>query len=985
MFFCYLFVTTANAQNEHYDIVDAQTINADSSVGTGINGAGELTGYYRQKDLSYAYIYRYDATTQAPAMLDLNAGSGSSGNAINIHQQIAGFYGMVDEGALHGYASFFSTDGLFYDPSNGLTRISPLGFAPPVSMEFINPTDEQQLLGNGINDNGVAVGISSYNSSAFPPPAHIHAATYDSKTAADLDKDNAWDSAALSINDFGSVVGTIGAQTSSYAGVFSPTRKIFDTGTFSSAATSINNYGDIVGFRLLFPACHSVVFLGLPKNSTDIPAVGRFGDDIANSINNTGEIVGSYRTAQVEEFNSSSYSPQDYSAYVYNLENSGETYDLSKKIDSSFGWNIYTAQAVNDAGQITGTGLRNGYQHAYLATPFFRQADATPHPTLEVPSCFGNKLPLTNMAKKGCRLCSLANAARSLIALNPIISQQQHIREITPAYLDTLLKANNGYHNHNDIDWDHLLPVFRPYAKIQRLKRQILDSYNYSQLDNYLAKVIYEQGRRIVLSMHEYIYSGSTLIKESDHAIWVIGKSEGDWHVADPGWNNFAQPTFQADAGSLMAHFTGLTTAGDAYIHKFTPEWAEELYNLDYKLPSSTVSNSVSQNPDFRLVDDDRGIKNQSSKTFKPDVAVSSPVPITVGVIADNNVEIEVTDPQGHRLGRDSITGNDYSEILNGTYTQDNSNPDIDGDTPSVQYKNASIVGAVPGTYSITLFGAQATSSNIRFDVVGSGGSARTSDFVANFEDSNMLTYKVFVPEPSTVDIAVTQAISSDTTPQINSNVIYNVTIKNTGTTGATSLHFVDTLPTGADFVSASLNGKQYSYNGGFAYGDLPDLPADGSLSLEIVVSPTTSGAMSNEIHVTSFEQDSNEDNNVSVSSVTIGTSVELPSVSLQPKRDTAYEAGREKGFFVVTRTGNTSNDLAVHYVAKGSAKSGVQYKSLSDIVTIPAGSQSAKINVKPLDDHLVAQDTKVKIKLIPDPAYALGNPSKATVKIIGK
>jgi hypothetical protein len=43
--------------------------------------------------------------------------------------------------------------------------------------------------------------------------------------------------------------------------------------------------------------------------------------------------------------------------------------DLNSMIDPTLGWMLTTANGINDAGQITGTGILNGEAHAVLLTP----------------------------------------------------------------------------------------------------------------------------------------------------------------------------------------------------------------------------------------------------------------------------------------------------------------------------------------------------------------------------------------------------------------------------------------------------------------------------------------------------------------------------------------------------------------------------------------------------------------------------------------
>ncbi len=86
-----------------------------------------------------------------------------------------------------------------------------------------------------------------------------------------------------------------------------------------------------------------------------------------------------------------------------------------------------------------------------------------------------------------------------------------------------------------------------------------------------------------------------------------------------------------------------------------------------------------------------------------------------------------------------------------------------------------------------------------------------------------------------------------------------------------------------------------------------------------------------------------------------------------------------------VVRTGDTSAALTVHYKLAGTAKGGVDYKTLGGSVTIPAGAAQAKIKIKPIDNtaHDGTRVIKLKLKLATDGSYSLGTAATAKIKII--
>jgi subtilisin family serine protease len=106
------------------------------------------------------------------------------------------------------------------------------------------------------------------------------------------------------------------------------------------------------------------------------------------------------------------------------------------------------------------------------------------------------------------------------------------------------------------------------------------------------------------------------------------------------------------------------------------------------------------------------------------------------------------------------------------------------------------------------------------------------------------------------------------------------------------------------------------------------------------------------------------------------------PAVTVAATDETAGEAGPDTGTFTISRTGDTASALTVKYALSGTAGNGTDYQSLSDSVTIPAGSSSAAVTVTPIDDSVAEGAETVVLTLSADPAYAVGSPNTATVNI---
>ncbi|MDO8336095.1 MAG: hypothetical protein Q7T74_04950 [Candidatus Saccharibacteria bacterium] len=94
---------------------------------------------------------------------------------------------------------------------------------------------------------------------------------------------------------------------------------------------------------------------------------GTFGS-MGISINIDGQIVGI------------SYTNDGRSTHA-TLWNNGSIFDLNSLIDPSSGWNLWSAQSINNLGWIVGSGFFNGQQHAFLLSDT-RYAPNSPMPDL---------------------------------------------------------------------------------------------------------------------------------------------------------------------------------------------------------------------------------------------------------------------------------------------------------------------------------------------------------------------------------------------------------------------------------------------------------------------------------------------------------------------------------------------------------------------------------------------------------------------------
>lgn len=108
----------------------------------------------------------------------------------------------------------------------------------------------------------------------------------------------------------------------------------------------------------------------------------------------------------------------------------------------------------------------------------------------------------------------------------------------------------------------------------------------------------------------------------------------------------------------------------------------------------------------------------------------------------------------------------------------------------------------------------------------------------------------------------------------------------------------------------------------------------------------------------------------------------DVPTVTITASIPTVSETASSFGQFTVTHSGVTALPVTVGYTVGGTATGGVDFTSLTNTVTIPAGSSSATIPVFPIEDSTADDAESVIVTLTASSLYALGSPSSATVTI---
>ena len=313
-----------------YTVTDLGTLPGDGySVARAINATGQITGAagFNNGPNSSVFVYSHGVLTNLGTL----GGTSGIGNGINASGQVAG-YSQNGSGT---YRAFLSN-------GNTLTDIGDLGGGSAV--------------GYAINDLGQVVGA------AYTADGSVHPFLYSNGHMTDLGTlgspaGNSWWNSAAGINKSGAVTGTSYDAQGNFFGFVWSNGKMKKLGTLGGAWSqgfAINNKGQVAGLAYTKSGdAHAFITINGKLKDLGLFA-GQYSTTWGLGINDSGVVVGQ------STFQST------YHAFIYS---GGQIKDLNKLIPAKSGWVLLDADSINNAGQITGTGMHKGQQHAFLLIP----------------------------------------------------------------------------------------------------------------------------------------------------------------------------------------------------------------------------------------------------------------------------------------------------------------------------------------------------------------------------------------------------------------------------------------------------------------------------------------------------------------------------------------------------------------------------------------------------------------------------------------
>lgn len=174
------------------------------------------------------------------------------------------------------------------------------------------------------------------------------------------------------INDKGQIIIQSGSAESMRSFVLHNERQteLIADGFRKKLALRINNNGDIIGMLFKDDASAEKAVLWKDEKVILLGSLrGNKGWARAYDINNKGQVVGGSEINKLlarEEYDLTPMFPYVNHPFIWE---DGRMQDLNDLIPRNSRWTLNVAVAINDKGQIVGSGVHNGKNHAYLLTP----------------------------------------------------------------------------------------------------------------------------------------------------------------------------------------------------------------------------------------------------------------------------------------------------------------------------------------------------------------------------------------------------------------------------------------------------------------------------------------------------------------------------------------------------------------------------------------------------------------------------------------
>lgn len=337
-----------------YRIINLGTLGGNASGASALNAHGQVVGWSKTNTgVRHAFLHSNGVMTDLGT---LPGGSESTATGINDRGQVVG-YGGINE-----YGDQFVERSQAFIWDNAIIRSLGALYCP-CTFNVRYGTSVAQDINNG--------GIASGWSETVRGTRVYHALRWDNRNGLqDIGGGPGnWSiSRAYAISNNGSVVGDY-ARDAGMMSAYNRTAvrwrgdNMVELGELdghtSSTARDINEAGQIVGWSWTDTGADTELVRAVMWDGNDVHDLGVLPGDTASraeGINRTGEVVGWSGT------------PDKTMSRAFIWVN-GRMLDLNEVLLDRKGWILTEANAINDAGQIAGTGLYAGRPRAFLLQP----------------------------------------------------------------------------------------------------------------------------------------------------------------------------------------------------------------------------------------------------------------------------------------------------------------------------------------------------------------------------------------------------------------------------------------------------------------------------------------------------------------------------------------------------------------------------------------------------------------------------------------
>lgn len=342
----YIVVGSAFVQSAHAfsSITNLGTLGGDGSRATSINEAGQVTGisssargeirpFLWSRD-SNGMIEVEDVSTAS--LITSDTAPATFANSLNNYGEVVGYVANTGEQA-------------FLNDGDSVSLVGSVDNANVTSWRAADINDVGQVVGYGMVSN--ADGFRRYRPLLYSNGQLFNLGPLESDAGL-LGGLNTW---AYAINNSGQVVGTGETASGARHAFLYSGGAMLDLGTLggkNSEATAINNHGHVVGHWDV-DGSTTRAFLYRDGVMKDLGGLEGFRACVAQGLNDFGQVVGHARNA--------GETPR---AMYYD----GAMHDLNDFLPANSGWELHYAAAINNAGEIAGSGTYLGQPRAFVMT-----------------------------------------------------------------------------------------------------------------------------------------------------------------------------------------------------------------------------------------------------------------------------------------------------------------------------------------------------------------------------------------------------------------------------------------------------------------------------------------------------------------------------------------------------------------------------------------------------------------------------------------